>query len=128
MRYYILFVYLFITILSWGQAPLIGAYYFDGWAGNNKKVNEKWAQNAPTHLTKELALTFNSRQPIWGWRDDKLEIMEKQIDIAAKNGIDFFLSVGIGGMTIAILTQQKLIRILYILALNYSRNLQIKDE
>lgn len=90
MRYYILFVYLFITILSWGQAPLIGAYYFDGWAGNNKKVNEKWAQNAPTHLTKELALTFNSRQPIWGWRDDKLEIMEKQIDIAAKNGIDFF--------------------------------------
>lgn len=37
-----------------GQNPLIGAYYFDGWAGTNKVKNEAWAINAPTHLTKNL--------------------------------------------------------------------------
>jgi hypothetical protein len=34
---------------------------------------------------------FAGRQPVWGWRDDTQQIMEQQIDLAADNGVDFFL-------------------------------------
>jgi hypothetical protein len=72
----------------------VGAYYFDGWAGKNKLAddpNEPWAKNAPTHLTKRFVREFSNREPVWGWRDDTQEIMERQIDLAADNGLDFFL-------------------------------------
>jgi hypothetical protein len=72
----------------------IGVYYFDGWAGKNRHAddpNEPWAKNAPTHLTRRFVEEFSDRQPLWGWRDDTQEIMERQIDLAADNGIDFFL-------------------------------------
>ncbi|ODS84535.1 MAG: hypothetical protein ABS46_03225 [Cytophagaceae bacterium SCN 52-12] len=72
----------------------IGAYYFDGWAGRNRHADnpdEPWAKNAPTHLTRRFVEEFSEREPVWGWRDDDLEIMEKQIDLAADNGISFFL-------------------------------------
>ena len=66
--------------------PMIGAYYFDGWSGKNNS-QELWAQEAPTHLTEKLYNDYNERQPIWGWRNDDLAIMERQIDIASQNGI-----------------------------------------
>lgn len=72
----------------------VGAYYFDGWAGKNRHAdnpNEPWAKNAPTHLTKRFVRDFSEREPVWGWRDDTQEIMERQIDLAADNGLDFFL-------------------------------------
>ena len=69
---------------------LVGAYYFDGWAGSNPITNEEWAINAPTHLTKKLSYEYKSRQPVWGWRDDNIKIMERQIKLASSNGIDFF--------------------------------------
>ena len=72
----------------------IGAYYFDGWSGKNRHADnpdEPWAVNAPTHLTRRLVEEFPEREPIWGWRNDSMEIMETQIDLAADNGIDFFL-------------------------------------
>lgn len=72
----------------------IGAYYFDGWSGKSKhagKASEPWAANAPTHLTRRFVEEFPGREPVWGWRNDAQEIMEKQIDLAADNGIDFFL-------------------------------------
>lgn len=72
----------------------VGAYYFDGWAGKNKLANdpnEPWAKNAPSHLTRRFVEEFSGRQPVWGWRDDDLAIMERQIDLAADNGIEFFL-------------------------------------
>ncbi|MDR1454875.1 MAG: glycoside hydrolase family 99-like domain-containing protein [Tannerella sp.] len=72
----------------------IGVYYFDGWAGKNKLAddpNEPWAKNAPTHLTQRFVEEFSDRQPLWGWRDDTQEIMERQIDLAADNDVDFFL-------------------------------------
>lgn len=72
------------------QSTIIGAYYFDGWSGTNKVMDEEWSINAPTHLTKKLASHFQERKPIWGWRDDTLSIMEEQIKLASKNGIDFF--------------------------------------
>lgn len=55
--------------------PMIGAYYFDGWSGKNNS-QELWAQEAPTHLTEKLYNDYNERQPIWGWRNDDLAIME----------------------------------------------------
>lgn len=72
----------------------VGVYYFGGWAGINpysEHLGEDWAKNAPSHLTKKLALEFGNREPIWGWRDDSVEIMEKQIDLAADHGIEFFM-------------------------------------
>jgi len=72
---------------------LIGAYYFDGWAGQNKALaqsNEPWAENAPTHLTRRMVREFPQREPVWGWRDDSLPVMEKQIELAADHGIGFF--------------------------------------
>ena len=68
---------------------LIGAYYYDGWSGTNSS-NEDWAVGAPRMLTKKMKFEYPEREPIWGWRDDAVEIMEKQIDLASKNGIDFF--------------------------------------
>jgi len=72
----------------------VGAYYFDGWAGINKFASDPtqpWAKHAPTHLTRRMLEEFPHREPVWGWRDDSLAIMERQIDLAAENGIDFFL-------------------------------------
>lgn len=68
---------------------LVGAYYFDGWSGKTSKTTA--VENPPTHLTQALATTYNGRQPLWGWRDDDVAIMEKQIDLAVEHGIDFFV-------------------------------------
>ncbi|MDR0704030.1 MAG: glycoside hydrolase family 99-like domain-containing protein [Planctomycetaceae bacterium] len=72
----------------------IGVYYFDGWAGKHKLAddpNEPWAKNAPISLSRRMVEEFPEREPLWGWRDDTQEIMERQIDLAADNGVDFFL-------------------------------------
>ncbi|MGE5293580.1 MAG: glycoside hydrolase family 99-like domain-containing protein [Solirubrobacterales bacterium] len=70
---------------------MVGAYYFDGWAGSHGLADaEAWAKDAPTHLTKRMLDEFPDREPIWGWRDDRPEIMEQQIDLAADHGIAFF--------------------------------------
>ena len=69
----------------------IGAYYFDGWAGKSDQAGKaEWAKNAPTHLTKRMLDEFPDREPVWGWRDDAPEIMERQIDLAADAGLAFF--------------------------------------
>ena len=77
-------------------APLpraqVGVYYFDGWAGTQPlKGQALWATNAPTHLTQRMVEEFPDREPIWGWRDDQLAIMEQQIDLAVDHGIAFFV-------------------------------------
>lgn len=72
----------------------IGAYYFDGWSGQNRLAsdqNEPWAKNAPRMLTRRFIDEFPDREPLWGWRNDSQLIMERQIDLAADNGIEFFL-------------------------------------
>jgi len=70
---------------------MVGAYYFDGWSGRSRLADkEGWARDAPTHLTKRMLEEFPDREPLWGWRDDRLEIMERQIDLAADHGIAFF--------------------------------------
>ena len=76
------------------KKAVVGVYYFDGWAGRNNYANspnELWAANAPTHLTRRFVEEFSHREPVWGWRDDTQAIMERQIELAAENGVDFFL-------------------------------------
>ena len=71
----------------------VGAYYFDGWAGRSTRWQDDaaWTNlNPPTHLTKRMIEEFPDREPVWGWRDDSLDIMERQIDLAADHGIAFF--------------------------------------
>lgn len=89
---YILPLVLFLHLISCQPSKskvLVGAYYFDGWAGKTSKTTA--VNNPPTHLTQALATTYSGREPLWGWRDDDVEIMERQIDLAADNGIDFFV-------------------------------------
>ncbi len=94
---------LFLGMAGWGcdsgltgnrKKVSIGAYYFDGWSGQHRLANdtaEAWAKNAPTNLSRRMVEEFPEREPLWGWRHDSMEIMEKQIDLAADNGIDFWL-------------------------------------
>ena len=64
----------------------MGAYYFDGWAGQNAQAGKAdWAKDAPTHLTKRMLDEFPDREPVWGWRDDKLETMERIVLVYAWN-------------------------------------------
>ena len=91
----LLFVYTLLIISSnlFAQNVLVGAYYFDGWSGTTPYQNSIFFtnNNTPSHVTDKLYLNFPEREPIWGWRDDDVKIMEKQIDLAADNGIDFFM-------------------------------------
>lgn len=72
----------------------LGAYYFAGWAGkcpyDDGTPEHAWAKGMPTHYTHKLATEFAGRTPIWGWRDDSMEIMERQIDLASENGVSYF--------------------------------------
>jgi hypothetical protein len=72
----------------------LGAYYFAGWSGKSAfddgKPENNWAKGMPTHYTKKLATEFAGRTPVWGWRDDTQELMERQIDLAADHGVSYF--------------------------------------
>lgn len=57
-----------------------GAYYFDGWTGKTDQI----------HLPPRLREEFADREPVWGWYDDSLPIVEQQIDCAADHGLAFF--------------------------------------
>ncbi len=79
------------TVAPTATRVQVGAYFFDGWAGRHPLAGKaEWARNAPTHLTERMLKEFPGREPVWGWRDDALETMERQIDLAADNGIAFF--------------------------------------
>jgi len=84
---------IFIGICSCGakktNLATVGVYYFDGWSGKNRYADDPaqpWAKNAPSHLTKRFVEEFSEREPVWGWRNDSQEIMERQIDLAAELG------------------------------------------
>lgn len=72
----------------------IGAYYFAGWSGKSPyddgSVSNAWAKGMPTHFSKKLATEFAGRTPVWGWRDDTPELMERQINLAADSGVSYF--------------------------------------
>jgi hypothetical protein len=57
---------------------MVGAYYFDGWSGQTG------------HVAKLLETEFANRKPVWGWKDDTVEIMRRQIDYCADHSIAFW--------------------------------------
>ena len=90
----ITFSVFWLTSCSEKKPATIGVYYFDGWSGKHQLADnpgEPWAKNAPTHQTRRMIEEFPDREPVWGWRNDSPEIMKWQIDLAAENGVDFFL-------------------------------------
>ncbi|MBL7969499.1 MAG: glycoside hydrolase family 99-like domain-containing protein [Prolixibacteraceae bacterium] len=102
IRTFILFSFLliifsaqtFVSRAGKKQAIKLGAYYFAGWAGkcpyDDGTPENAWAKGMPTHFTKKLATEFAGRTPVWGWRDDTQELMERQIKLASDNGISYF--------------------------------------
>lgn len=56
----------------------IGAYYFDGWKASSRLI------------TKSLKTQYSQREPMWGWITSTQNIVDKQINLAAASGIDFF--------------------------------------
>ena len=89
-RIYSALLFLIISLQLFAKDNIqIGAYYFDGWSGHSYS-KEAWAKNAPTNMSYKLLTQYSNRKPIWGWRDDNQTIMDEQIQLASKNGINFF--------------------------------------
>lgn len=86
-------ILLLVFIDLYPQNIKVGTYYFDGWSGETPYKNSAFFRkhNTPTHVTDKLYFDYAEREPIWGWRDDDLSIMHKQIELAADNRIDFFM-------------------------------------
>lgn len=86
----IIFLSLVTSTFAW--KPVIGAYYFDGWAGENEETSKTSDSllKLPIHVHLKMYKEFSGRKPIWGWRDDNQDIMDKQIRLAAKNGLSYF--------------------------------------
>lgn len=62
----------------------VGAWYFGGWSFPPD-------QNGHTfHISPTLVTQFSNREPVWGWREDKQEIMTEQINYAADAGLSFW--------------------------------------
>ncbi len=59
----------------------LGVYYFDGWTSTTT--------NNYVYLTPAL-LKDSVREPIWGWITSTQSIVDSQIVVAAKSGINFF--------------------------------------
>jgi hypothetical protein len=72
----------------------LGAYFYGGWSGQSRfddgTTENAWAKGMPWAFTKKLATTYQNRMPLWGWRDETQELMEKQINLAADYGLSFF--------------------------------------
>jgi hypothetical protein len=61
--------------------PLVGVYYFDGWAD----------RTAANFHIKTMPADYPQREPLSGWYDDTAEAVHRQVADARSAGIDFFL-------------------------------------
>jgi Glycosyltransferase WbsX len=63
---------------------LIGAWYFAGW----------WRDPIPAQYVvvgqRDWRPLFPEREPVIGWYDDRQELVDQEIDLAAAGGLDFF--------------------------------------
>jgi hypothetical protein len=62
----------------------VGAWYFGGWSMPADSKGYTF------HISPTLVTQYSYREPIWGWREDKLDIMVDQINYAADNGLSFW--------------------------------------
>jgi hypothetical protein len=70
------------SLTAWGAPkPLVGVYYFDGWAD----------RTAANFHVKTMPADYPQREPFTGWYDDSAEVVHKQVAAASSAGISFFL-------------------------------------
>jgi hypothetical protein len=85
MRYPTLLLAIFAGTLSFtspaAPKPLVGVYYFDGWAD----------RTAANFHVKTMPADYPERRPLTGWYDDTAQVMHQQVVDARSAGIDFFL-------------------------------------
>ena len=62
----------------------IGAWYFGGWSFPSNQDGYSY------HITPTLTTQFSYREPVWGWREDKMDVMTQQINYAADAGLSFW--------------------------------------
>ena len=62
----------------------IGAWYFGGWSFPSNQDGYSY------HITPTLTTQFSYREPVWGWREDKMDVMIQQINYAADAGLSFW--------------------------------------
>ena len=62
----------------------IGSWYFGGWSFPSDKDGYSY------HITPTLVNEFSHREPVWGWREDKMDVMTQQINYAADAGLSFW--------------------------------------
>jgi hypothetical protein len=67
---------------------LIGAYYFAGWWRNPIPAHYQLAVSPGTVI--DWRKKFPEREPVTGWFSDTQEIVDREIELAAAGGIDFF--------------------------------------
>jgi hypothetical protein len=85
MRYRALRLAVVVASLGWtcpvSPKPLVGVYYFDGWADRTP---------ANFHI-KTMPADYPQREPLSGWYDDTAQAVHQQVVDARSAGIDFFL-------------------------------------
>lgn len=64
--------------------PKVGAWYFGGWSVTPDTNGHTF------HISPTLTSDYADRMPVWGWREDAPGVMERQIDLAADAGLDFW--------------------------------------
>jgi len=81
MKFLIIISIIFCSTALYAQkSPVtLGAYYFDGWNGKSTNM-----------VTDSLKIRYLEREPKWGWITSTASIMDQQIQLADRNGIDFF--------------------------------------
>jgi len=62
----------------------VGAWYFGGWSFEPDENGHTF------HISPTLTTQFSNREPVWGWREDKIEVMTDQINYAADAGLSFW--------------------------------------
>jgi hypothetical protein len=78
-RFFLLVILVCVFAESKAQKPCLGAFYFDGWSGND-----------PNIMSKTLTQGFANRESKWGWLTSSQKTVDEQINYAADAGLSFF--------------------------------------
>ena len=66
---------------SAAKAPVVGMYYFDGWAD----------RTPGNYHISTLPTKYPEREPLSGWYDDSAKLVHQQIKWARRAGVNFFI-------------------------------------
>lgn len=81
--FFLMTAFISSSSLAYEEPLKVGVYYFGGWQSEPNYHLEK-----PNSLL--LTPAFKNRMPLSGWYDDQPKVMDKEIEWAVRDGIDFF--------------------------------------